>query len=174
MKSINFAIIGLCIVGASAAQADAGLYAGLDVSQIRYTESTVKPKTIAVLGKAGYQFNDYLAVEGRAGGGVSEDTVNDGGPIHVETGALYGVYVKGMLPVAQIASLYALGGYTHGKVTSNDGSGDITSSKGGGSYGVGAQISLTKQFAMNVEWAHLYKGDGLKVRGLTLGASYKF
>lgn len=171
MKSISkFALFSIAMVAASAhAQ---GLYAGADLSQIQYKESAVDLKTVAVLAKVGYQVNQYLAVEGRLGTGVASDSFNDSGTkVKIETDTLYGVYAKGMLPLADNFSVYALAGYTHGKL-SNSAMGSTSDS--GGSYGAGAQLALTKQLALNLEWAHLYKGDGYKTRALTVGAAYNF
>lgn len=168
----KYAIIALGIAAATSAHAQQGLYAGADLSQINYKESSASLKTLAVVGKLGYKINDNVAVEGRLGTGVSSDSFDDfGTKVKVETDNLYGVYVKGMLPIADVASVYGLVGYTHGKL-SNSSMG--STSDGGLSYGAGAEFAITKQIGLNLEWAHLYKGDGYKTRALTLGVSYQF
>ena len=73
-----------------------GFYIGASAGEIFYKEQgldTMVPG-VAFL-QIGQQFNPYLAIEGRVGGGISGDNFQF---FHVDVPLVYGGYVKGMLP----------------------------------------------------------------------------
>ncbi|MFO1402519.1 MAG: porin family protein [Steroidobacteraceae bacterium] len=133
---------------------DTGTYVGLNVGQIRYSEDGLG----AITPNGGYfrigqAFSPNFAIEGRVGGGFSEDST-DGYAVRVD--ALYAGYIKGSLPLAPGFSLYALGGLGGAHLRRNFGDGNVTES--GFSYGLGGDFALGNGTAINVEWSRLVSG----------------
>lgn len=178
-------LLGVC--GFSTANAaQPAFYAGASLSQlkIKFDGASITPKTTTLNVDAGVKLNPYLATEIRLGTGV-DDYSHDWSSTDTTTIAqklTYGLYVKGILPITDIFSVYGLAGYTHGTFqiketdTSYYSKEDISGS--GASYGAGISLNATKQLAVNFEYAHLYKdqdeGDDYKLEGLTLGVNYQF
>lgn len=106
---------------------DSGFYAGGGISVFFFDKSFTEqglpidfvdtPNTAAFVGRAGYAFNSYLAVEGEFGiGGASSDfgDENDNvfGNLHIAN--TYGGYVVGKIP---LGGAYALGKVGYQSVT---------------------------------------------------------
>lgn len=131
-----------------------GPYVGLNIGQINYGEDGLRPITpTGGYFRFGQQFSPNLAIEGRIGGGFSDDSA-DGYAVKVD--ALYAGYVKGSLPLGQGFSLYGLGGLGGMHLRRNFGDGDATES--GFSYGLGADFALGNGTALNLEWTRLLSG----------------
>ena len=84
-----------------------GFYVGLGISGVRYKDSchckkgvkvTNKDTTYGVMGRVGYDFNQYIGVEAR---GSKTDWQSDGTKVeHI------GVYAKPMLPVTNLSLIH--------------------------------------------------------------------
>jgi opacity protein-like surface antigen len=134
-----------------------GPYVGLNIGQINYQEAGLH--AITPLGgyfRIGQQFSPNLAIEGRIGGGFSDDSTNG---YAVKVDSLYAGYIKGSLPLGQGFSLYGLGGVGGMHLRRNFGDGDVTES--GFSYGLGADFALGNGTALNVEWSRLLSGTNV-------------
>ncbi len=155
--------------------------AGLGHSSVRndYTDEEIADLTLLL--QAGYQYNRYIAVEGRLHFGVSTDY--DYGNLTLRTydgkSLNWGLYVKPMYPVGDF-SVYALLGY--GGILQYDlDSGDAYES--GFQWGLGAGYAFTDEVSVFVDYTSLYSGTGFDYRATTrdidadiwtLGVSYKF
>jgi hypothetical protein len=71
--------------------------------------------------------------------------------------SLYGVYVKGSLPLAPMLSLYAVGGVVDVSMRRDYGFG--TTRDSGLSFGVGADINWGNGAGINLEWTRLPSGN---------------
>jgi opacity protein-like surface antigen len=136
---------------------------------------------------AGYNFNQYVAVEGRYWFGLSSS--NDIGwtsnlPSDVTIDA-WGIYVKPQYPVTESFDVYALLGYGSADATYDLASGgSITSdSVDGFSWGVGAAYSFTENVAVFVDYTSIVDGeDGVvdahnsdvSVDTVNFGVTYNF
>lgn len=136
-----------------------------------------------VMLQAGYQYNQYVALEGRASFGFNTDydrgytnNINDGGADDLSN---WGIYVKPMYPIADF-SVYALLGYG-GVQLDNLESGDAYES--GFQWGLGAQYAVTENVSVFADYVKLYDDTGFDYRAQledvdsdvwTLGVSYKF
>lgn len=151
-------------------------YAGANLVAIKYKEDgipTVNP--IAASFKLGKEFNPNFALEGRIGLGVADDTVRVlGVDIAVDLDNYYGVYAKGMLPTGTKFKPYGLVGYTYGKISGTGNGITISGDDHDFSYGIGADVALTKTLGLNFEFARLFAGDGFKVDGFSGGVTFKF
>jgi Outer membrane protein beta-barrel domain len=165
-KFVSIAALSLATVGAAHAE---GLYAGALLTRATVSfdgDVDASPTTIGA--KLGMSINKNFAVEARLGVGLVDDSIS---VIDLKVDNFAGIYAKGILPVTDVASVYGLLGYTQGKITleglGSDSDSDI-------SYGLGADFAVSANTSVGVEWARLFKGDGYKVDGLSLGVSFKF
>ena len=110
-------------------------------------------------------------IEARLGTTLVDDSIF-GSDIKIDNFA--GVYAKGILPVSDVASIYGLLGYTQGKLTAENALGSGSDSDSDISYGIGADFAISATTSVGVEWARLFKGEGFKVDGLSVGVSFKF
>ena len=169
MKTVSrFLIVTAGLFGATAAMAggyygygprggDEGFspYVGLNIGSVQYREDgldTITPT--AALFRFGVPINRNLALEGRAGGGLG-DSSSSGYTVSLDS--LYGVYVKGSLPLAPLFSLYAVGGVVDVNMRRDYGFG--TTRDSGLSFGVGADINLGNGAGINLEWTRLPSGN---------------
>jgi outer membrane protein X len=151
-----------------------GPYVGLNVGQIYYKEDGLD--AITPLGgyfRFGQQFSPYLAIEGRIGGGFSDDSSN-GYAVRVDS--LYAGYIKGSLPLAPGFSLYGLAGLAGAHLSRNFGDYEVTES--GFSYGLGGDFALGNGAALNVEWSRLLSGTNFgydyNVDIASFGVTFRF
>lgn len=172
----------LLLVASSAFAAEPGFYAGVNYAQTDYKQSgfpTVSPT--ALVFKLGKELNPNLAIEGRLGIGLSDDSVGIDLGIPVTVGLdidnFYGVYLKGRLPIGTVTP-YGLIGWTKGKLTATVAGGGISvsgsDSDSGVSYGLGVDFPVGKTTAINLEYAQLLKGDGYKINGISVGLAFRF
>ena len=129
----------------------------------------------ALMLQVGYQFNKYIALEGRywrsmgdgeysysekydyyAGDGWYPDTDSDSGDDAGDELTAWGIYVKPMYPVTEAFTVYGLLGY--GNVTlSNDG-GDFLD-ESGFQWGAGASYAFTDNLSFFVDYVELYNDE---------------
>lgn len=162
-------LLASCFVSCSAIAADP--YVGVNWIRATYDESgfeTVNPTALAV--RVGAEVNPNLAIEGRLGVGLAEDTVSG---IDLEIDNFYGAYVRGLLPLGTVTP-YGLLGWTKGKATASAGSVSVSESDSDLSYAVGVDAWLSKTVALNAEIGRLLKGDGYKIDALSFGIVFKF
>ncbi len=118
----------------------------------------------------GYQFHEYLAVEGRVGVGIGDDTL-DGATLEMDH--YLGAYVKAGMPIHNFYP-YALLGMTYMELTVSGAEGSFSDSESDLSYGIGLDYYLNNQISLNAEYANMYDKDGVKIDGFTIGAAYHF
>jgi hypothetical protein len=155
------------------ASEDVGFYIGASAGEIFYKEQgldTIAP-SVAFL-NVGVQFNPYLAVEGRIGGGIDGDDFRG---YHVDVPLVYGGYVKGMLPVSPWFAPYAIAGV--GGLQLNRNYPDFNSNDVAFSYGVGAEFRIYGGATIHAEWARMDHGtnDGYDYTAdqLSVGVSFR-
>lgn len=132
-----------------------GFYIGASAGEILYKEqglATMAPG-VAFL-QIGQQFNPYLAIEGRVGGGLSGDNFQF---FHVNVPLVYGGYVKGMLPLSPWFSLYGMAGVGGMQIHRNYP--DFNSSNASLSGGVGGEFTLYGGATVHAEWVRLDSGN---------------
>lgn len=183
MKKMIAVLLLLAASSAFAAEPPApGFYAGVNYTNTDYKESgfpTVNPA--ALVFKLGKELNPNIAIEGRLGIGMFDDSIGIAGipPITVslDIDNFYGVYFKGMLPTGSITP-YGLIGWTKGKLTATATNGVISVSASDSdssmSYGIGVDFQMSKTAALNLEYGQLLKGDGYKLNGFSAGVTFKF
>ena len=183
LKNIGLLFIaGSMAVASPCALAIENYYVGADISRITDKgDEAPGIYPIAAGIKGGVTITENFAVEARYATGVRRGDVNFNGlPIELEVDEIYGVYVKGMLPIGRV-SPYLLAGYTQGKETFTVEAANLSASDSdsGASFGIGMDVPLGDHWSLNVEWARLLKGKddlgvGFKIESLSLGAAYHF
>ena len=146
------------------------------------TDEEISATTLML--QAGYQYNEYLALEGRYTFGLGDSDYDSGnltglGNDYDGDLSTWGVYVKPMYPIGDI-SLYALLGY--GGVMLDDlAGGDAV--EDGFQWGLGASYAFTEEVSVFADYVSLYDDTGFDYRAKlddvdadawTVGFSYNF
>jgi len=160
-------------------------YLGLGIGDAAVNDDFTNEEFSAttIMLQAGYQYNAYVAVEGRYTLAVNTDydPGNTGASSSGYDGdfSSWGLYVKPMYPIGDF-SLYALLGY--GGVMLDDLAGG-DAYEDGFQWGLGAGYAVSEQFTVFVDYVSLYDDTGFDYRAQlddvdsdtwTVGMSYKF
>ncbi len=163
---------------------ESAFYIGLGIGKaLLNNDSTDEEFTSAQLMlQAGYQYNQYIAIEGRYTFGFNTD-YNQGSTLPVTSYgdiSSWGIYVKPMYPVTEAFDIYALLGYG-GVMLSDINNGDAY--EDGFQWGLGAQYAIMENVSVFVDYVTLYdntgfdyvaQDDDLDSDVWTLGVTYKF
>jgi len=129
-------------------------YVGLDALCGRFETNSGACSCLGdLVGKVGYNFNKYIAVEGRAGFGITDADHDGGGSSELKEN--YGIYLKPQLPLGDKVSLFGLAGYAKAKVES------ISTAAGGLSGELdeaSPSFGLGLEFAINDSWSLVAEG----------------
>lgn len=166
-------ILATSLMAASISVAVAGdMYGSINYAALKGDTGgfgNVKPSV--VFGSLGYMVNKNFSVEGRLGGGASDDTVTVlTVPVTVKINHYYGIYLKGIAPLNDTFSVYGLVGGSGAKATASGGGISVSDSNTSGSYGVGMSAAVGKNAQVTLEWARLFKD----MDGVSVGVSFKF
>ncbi len=153
---------------------DIGPYIGVNIGQLRYEEDqldTINPT--AVTATLGVQLHPNIAVEGRIGGGLGRHEFHS---YDVEVRSMYAGYIKGIVPLSPVFSIYGLGGIA-GLDLKRD-FGEPRTRDNGFSYGIGMDFNLPRGARINVEYTRLLSGvnDGYdyNVNMGSVGVAFRF
>ena len=151
-------------------------YLNNDFTSEEITDSTV-------MFQAGYQYNEYVALEGRYTFGFSTDydpgTTGNLSSAYDGDFSSWGIYLKPMYPIGDF-SIYALLGYG-GVMQDNLVAGDAYES--GFQWGLGASYAFMDNVSVFADYVNLYDDTGFDYRATqheiksdtwTIGISYKF
>ncbi len=157
------------------ADSDYGLYMGASAGSLIYQEeglSSVSPTILQF--RVGEQFSPFIAIEGRIGVGINGDESNG---YRVNAEAVYGGYVKGIMPFSPMFSLYGLAGV--GGVQLHRNYADSHSNDAGLSFGAGVEAQLGGGASLNAEWVRVTSGTNDQIYDytadqLTFGVNWRF
>lgn len=157
------------------------VYAGASYSTMTAKESPFSLDFGVLNGFAGYQINDYLAVEGRVGVGIADESLDVFESSAVDVGVDYTAQalVKGSYHFSDVVSAYGIAGVAKNKYSFSQGNQSNSSSDTGLTYGVGVQFAISGNSALNLEYQKLPDMDmdddaGISVSALTVGYTYRF
>ena len=147
-----------------------GFYAGLGITGVRYENNCKCPsgikiknkdKTYGVVGRVGYDFNQYIGVEARASK-TSWDS--DGSKVeHM------GLFVKPMMPITNRSNVYGLVGVAKTKVK-----GSLTTVNSESlALGAGIEVDLSKDTPREGRYARPFDGHGDQETGLGMFVDYE-
>jgi len=148
-----------------------GFYAGLGITSARYRDSCHcktknikvinRDRTYGVMGRVGYDFNQYVGVEAR---GLKTSLASDGSKVeHV------GVYLKPMMPVTNSTNLYGLIGV--GKTKTKGSMPDVDSDAL--ALGGGIEVDLSQDTPKDGRYSRSFDGQGDQENGLGLFVDYE-
>lgn len=165
---------------------NSAFYLGLGIGQSSINDDPTGEEitSTTLMLQAGYQYNEYVALEGRASFGFNSDyepglTSNVSGDYDDDISS-WGIYIKPMYPLTEAFNIYALLGYG-GVQLGNLESGDAYES--GFQWGLGASYDATESIIVFVDYVKLYDDTGFDYRAQledvdsdawALGVSYKF
>jgi len=172
----NTRAMALAIVTAFAAMGSAqaeNLYVGVGYTQYTFEGSgsvgSVKPT--AATFKLGYVISPNFAVEGRVAAPASSDSLTVSNvKVEGKVDSHYGIFAKGILPLNEMFSVYGLVGFNDLTLKASTPSTSASSTKNGSSYGLGLDLSVSKNIALNLEFARHFSD----VTSANLGVVYKF
>ena len=144
----------------------------------------------SIMINAGYDFNQYVGIEGRYWFGLESSSTLGRGHIGDNIDAdvtidAWGVYVKPMYPVSEAFNVYALLGYA-GADLSIDGDRETftTDSVDGFSWGLGAEYKFTNAVGLFIDYVSVYddtedwdNGEGnseATISAINFGVNYRF
>jgi len=150
-----------------------GLYVGLGISGARYKDSCYcdtkkgrvkvenKDKTLGVMGRVGYDFNQYVGVEMR---GYRTNWRSDGTRVsHI------GAFLKPMMPVSNNANVYGLVGVAKTKTKGSMPHVDTTAV----ALGAGVEVDLSKDIPKEGRYNRDFDGHGDQESGLGVFLDYE-
>lgn len=153
----------------------ADIYLGGNYLYVDYSEGDIDVDLGALYLRGGYQFNEWAAVEVRAGTGISDDSVNYyGWKFDVELKEMYGAYFVAGIPNGSMFYPYAVVGYTRAEMDVSAYGFSESASESDFSYGIGTDIRFTENFAANLEFVRYMDKGGVEVDGLSAGIKYTF
>jgi len=150
-----------------------GLYVGLGISGARYKDSCYcntpkgkikvenKDKTLGVIGRVGYDFNQYVGVEVR---GIKTNWKSDGAKV-----SHLGAFLKPMVPVSNNTNIYGLVGVAKTKTTGSMPNVDTTAL----ALGAGVEIDLSADTPQNGKYNREFDGAGDQESGFGLFLDYE-
>jgi len=172
---------------------DSSVYIGLGVSGMYLNNDFSKEEfsSTGIMLQAGYQFNKYIAVEGRYTKNVADLKYDHGNTVNPNYSDYPGdfsnaaIYVKPMYTFDDF-SVYALLGY--GEVTLTDLpqpnlSGSVDRAENGFQWGLGASYVFMENISVFADYVKVYDDKGFDYRAQlvdidsdlwTLGVTYKF
>ncbi|MEX0729211.1 MAG: porin family protein [Aquisalimonadaceae bacterium] len=121
---------------------------------------------IGIRGKLGAKIAQQVSLEGHLATGGS-DRANG---TTLELDELYGLFVRGDIPISRYAGLYGLVGYSTLKVSAFGGS-DTDS---GVSFGVGGDFKVSNDTSLNIDWIRYIGETDYEYSALSLGARWLF
>jgi outer membrane immunogenic protein len=170
-------IVGLGLSALLSGYAQAENYYGGNISFLDYSEEGIDDASLtAIVGRLGTTFNENFSGEMRLGFGVGDDTVDVSGVgVDVELDNMFGAYVRGGIPVTESFSPYAIAGFTRSKLTASvSGFGSESESESDVSFGVGADVNVSQNIIINLEYMNYYDKDGAEIAGFSIGIASKF
>jgi len=174
MKKL-LSVTALMLSGSVVAQTG---YVGGGLALVDYSEAGISDSAslTAIYGRLGTTFNESFSGEIRAGLGIGSDTISGGccGDFDVEVNRLFGVYVKGGVPVSDAFFPYVVLGYTRGKVDYSRQGFSFSETESDVSFGVGADFSISDTITASVEYMNYLDKGVAEINGLSLSIVTKF
>ena len=170
---IAFVVVAL-LVGYSSSLWAAGQgekYGGLQYALVTYDEEGLDDvEPTALVGKLGVFVNDNVAIEGRIGFGLQDDTV-DIGPFEVdfEVDSLLGIYGVLYSSMESDTAFYGVLGYTQGELEGSAFGVTVSEDESGLSYGFGVNFG-----AFNLEYMSYLDEDDFEATAISLGFVTRF
>lgn len=157
-----------------AGQAHAGAYAGGSLNIINYDDIDLGSiRFSAMSGIIGYNFNDFVSLEGRIGTGITQGEYEYwGSTIEVDLDTMVGGYVRLTAPVNDAFRPYVVAGTTQGKITYSVWSYEESESENDISFGAGFELGTEVTFRL--EYMRYLDTEYTTISGVNLGILARF
>jgi len=136
------------------------------------TDCRYEDQTWGIMGRVGYDFNQYFGIEGRAMRTLWGKGANGG-----ERFEHYGLYLKPMLPLGERFNAYGLLGYGYTSTINTGGNGNLPEVDDWGfSWGLGLEYDLSKKaddFVEHASYDREFDGQADQERGWGLFVDYQ-
>jgi len=153
-------------------EAKSGWYGGASYAQLDTDIAGIVEFDLgALVFNAGYQINDYVAIETRLGTGITDDDIVG---LELELDYLWGIYTKIGIPTGTAFYPYVVLGYTKAELELSGLGYSESDSDSDTSYGVGANFTVNDNFGVFAEYMNWYDDEDIEITGFNLGVSYKF
>lgn len=165
-------------------------YVGLQYGYLSHDQDRISGDSnpTALVAKVGYFVFNQIAIEGRYGFGLSDDSARrlDGTDSvtrgDLELDYLYGAYLTGYLPLGEIGSAYGLFGVSDVKTSFSDNSHSTPDSDSGFSFGFGANLYIPYfknihedgHWSIGIEYMRYLSESGYKLTSYGLGVAVRF
>lgn len=130
---------------------------------------------------AGYEFNEFVSIEGRIGKGLADGEMEltngfSKADVDISVDYLTSAFVKFRLPNSSAATPYVLLGGTKGKLTAEFAGFSESTSESDSSYGVGVDLQMDEdtETTLIVEYVNYLDKKGAEVTGLNVGFIKRF
>lgn len=177
-KQLSIAVIAAAVALASssalansAGSGYVGALASHYVFDVDGAREDLNPTGLTIRG--GYFLTDFVAVEGRLGTGVNDDSIGNTG-VDVELDQLMGVYAVGYLPVNNVFSFYGLLGFSYAEATISSRFASVSDDDDGFSYGAGVQFNFTPQISGQLEYVSYLSKSDYDLNAGSVGIAYHF
>jgi len=175
----------LFIMGTGIASSEDKSYFGIQYGAGDYSEKGISKNfnPTALIGRFGYYLRPGLSIEGRLGFGIEDDTQfvpefgTSGLDASLKLDSIMGVYGRGSINLAGSSSLYGVLGISRVEATASVAAfpaADTTDDEVSVSYGIGADIGISKNFILNIEYMKYLDKDNLDLGVAGIGATYNF
>ena len=129
-------------------------YANLNLTETTTTAPITSTEWVddsynTIMLQAGYNFNEYVAIEGRYWFGLDEDFGVLPNEVNIDT---WGIYVKPQYPVTEAFNVYALLGYAN----TDQGNAFEDTTLDGFSWGLGASYAFTENVSVFIDYVNMY------------------
>jgi hypothetical protein len=156
-----------------------GWFLGAGLGSMSYVERQYSSGALTYIYlQAGWRFNAHLALDGRAG----TDMPGDCGcgyyyidPYSPRVQSLYGLYLRGTIPLSTHWDVYALAGYASLKLDAAPGLAAYRSAANSSSFGVGLSWNFLDRGAVDFELLpRTVQGEGWRTDALNIGFRWKY
>jgi opacity protein-like surface antigen len=124
--------------------------------------------------QAGYNFNKYVAIEGRYWFGLSDTTIS-GEDVDLDA---WGLYVKPQYPVTDTFNIYTLLGYGAAEFDISNSTILNSDTMDGFSWGLGASYTFTENVSVFIDYVSIYDDDEVNyddtIDAWNFGVTYNF
>ncbi|NNE63357.1 MAG: porin family protein [Gammaproteobacteria bacterium] len=170
-KILLVALLAFTYGSNSFAASEGDTYGGIQYSQVTYEVDDIDDlEPTALVGRYGQFIGENVAVEGRIGFGLRDDSVDVlGADFDLEVDTLLGIYYLFHAPGNSDTSVYGVLGFTRGRISVSLLDESESGSDGSLSYGVGVNIQ-----SFNIEYMLYLDEDDYEVSAISLGYIYRF
>lgn len=148
--------------------------------QVREGSDEIEGEPQALRLIMGTELRKNISVEGLLATGIKESHVTANGTsigqINLKLKRIYGAYLKSSIDITpELTGFVRLGvAKTEGELIGVPGIGNASADETSFSYGVGISYAVNPALSVNVDYMSYLDKDDIKVRGVTIGAGYKF